>query len=64
MTEYTNITVKKETKVKLEMLGHKGETWDELINRLAVAGSAKGENRSFNDTEKTAIDGITQVEAQ
>ncbi|MDG6928403.1 MAG: hypothetical protein JRN10_04750 [Nitrososphaerota archaeon] len=65
--KFTTITINHKTRKRLEKAKLvKGETIDNLLNRLldAVAGSAKGENRSFKDTEKTAIDGITQVEAQ
>ena len=64
--DMTTLSVKKVTRAELEKFKLiKQEPMDNVIQRLmAVAGSAKGENRSFKDTEKTAIDGITQVEAQ
>jgi predicted DNA-binding protein len=34
MVEYTNIRLRKETVEKLKKLGFKGETYDEIINRL------------------------------
>lgn len=37
MTEYENIPVKPETKKLVDELGHKGETYDEIIMRLVSA---------------------------
>jgi|YelNatPaOPRAMG01_1025707.scaffolds.fasta_scaffold17309_2 predicted DNA-binding protein len=34
MVEYTNIRLKRETVEKLKKLGFKGETYDDIINRL------------------------------
>lgn len=34
MADYTTISVKKETKKRLEDKGKKGQTFDELINEL------------------------------
>ncbi|MEM3666865.1 MAG: hypothetical protein QW222_07285 [Candidatus Bathyarchaeia archaeon] len=35
--KYTSIPVSPETAEKLRMLGHKGETYDQIINRLINA---------------------------
>ena len=37
MSEVTTIQVHKETRDLLRSCGHKGETYDELINRLIMA---------------------------
>ena len=34
MITHQNIRLSIETKTKLEALGHKGETFDEIVNRL------------------------------
>lgn len=40
MGDETSITCKEPTKSRLERLGHKGETWDELLNRVADMAEA------------------------
>jgi hypothetical protein len=39
MNKYSNIPVKRATKERLAKYGNKGETWDELLNRLLAAAS-------------------------
>jgi hypothetical protein len=34
MSEETSITCHRDTKERLERYGNKGETWDELLNRI------------------------------
>jgi len=34
MSEYSYIRLKKETVEKLKKIGHKGETYDDIVNRL------------------------------
>jgi predicted DNA-binding protein len=43
MVEYTNIRLRKETVEKLKKLGFKGETYDDIINRLIEEALKKHE---------------------
>lgn len=43
-SEFTSISIKPDTKARLEKLGKKGESWDELLNRLVFHENEKGES--------------------
>jgi predicted DNA-binding protein len=45
MVEYTNIRLRKETVEKLKKLGFKGETYDDIINRLIEEALKKHEGQ-------------------
>ncbi len=34
MTEVTTIPIHKETRERIKLFGHKGETYDEILNRI------------------------------
>ena len=37
MSDKTMLTVNKSTRDRLQLLGHKGESWDDVLNKLADA---------------------------
>jgi len=42
MKDYTSITLERKNKKKLELLGVKGETWDQLLLRIISMVQKRG----------------------